>query len=66
MILIFRGNMRTILNNLVIILMISGVVVTRKIFFPGYEKCALKEIEEFQDDGLQIHGHTYEYKYEII
>ena len=30
------------------------------------KKCPVKEPKEFQDDGLQIHGHTYEGKYEII
>ena len=34
--------------------------------FLSYGKCAVKEREEFQDDGLQIHGHTYEDKYEIL
>ena len=39
------------------ILMISGVAVTKQIFSSVKEKCAVKEPEEFQDDGLQIHGH---------
>ena len=47
--------------------MISGVEVTKQIFSSVKEiKCAVKEPEEFQDDGLQIHGHTYEAKYEIL
>ena len=33
--------------------------------FSSQGKCAIKEPKEFQDDGLQIHGHTYEGKYEI-
>ena len=65
MIIIFRRKLRTIFKNLVMILMISGVVVTIQIFSSIKETCAVKEPEEFQDDGLQIHGHTYGDKYEI-
>ena len=63
--LIFRRNMRIVLKNLVMILMISGVEVTRQISFSVKGKCAVKELEYFQDDGLQIHGHTYEDKYKF-
>ena len=38
------------------ILMISGVVVTKRIFSLVKGKCPVKETEEFQDDGLQIHA----------
>ena len=48
------------------ILMISGVTVTKQIFSSVKEKCAVKEPEEFQGDGLQIHGDTYEGKYETV
>ena len=48
------------------ILMIRGVVGTKQLFSLVKEKCVVKEPEEFQDDGLQIHGHTYEGKYEIL
>ena len=48
------------------ILMISGVVVTKQIFSSVKEKCTVKDPEEFHDDGLQIHGHTYEGKYGIL
>ena len=48
------------------ILMISGVEATKQIFSLVKEKCVVKEPEEFQDDELQIHGHTYEGKYEIL
>ena len=48
------------------IVMISGAAVTKQIFSWVKEKCAVKEHEEFQDDGLQIHGHTYEGKYEML
>ena len=48
------------------ILMISGVAATKQIFSSIKEKCAVKDPEEFQNDGLQIHGHTYEGTYEII
>ena len=47
-------------------LMINGVTITRQRFFLIQGKCAVKEPEEFWDDGLQIHGHTYEDKYEIL
>ena len=66
MMLIFRRKLRTVFKNLVIIFMISGVAVTRQRFSSVKEKCAVKEAEYFQDDGLQIHGHTYEGKYEIL
>ena len=46
--------------------MINGVVVTIQIFSSVKEKCTVKDPEEFQYDGLQIHGHTYEGKYEIL
>ena len=62
---IFRRKMRTVFKNPVMILMISGVLITIQIFSSVKETCAVKEPEEFQDDGLQIHGHTYEGKYEI-
>ena len=45
------------------ILMVSSVAVTKQIFSSIKEKCAVKEPEELQVDGLQIHGHTYEGKY---
>ena len=51
MMLIFRRKPRTVFENIVMILMISGVVVTRK-YFPQLRKCAVKELEEFQDGGL--------------
>ena len=66
MMLIFKMKMRTAFNNLVMILIISGVAVTKQIFSSVKEKCAIKEPEEFQDDGLQIYGHTYEDKYKIL
>ena len=66
MMLIFIRKQRTVFKNLVIILMISGVAVTKQIFSSIKKKCAVKEPEESQDDGLQIHGHTYEGKYEIL
>ena len=66
MMIVFRRKLRTIFKNLVIILMISGVAVTKQIFSSIKKKCAVKEPEEFQDDGVQIHGHTYEGKYEIL
>ena len=66
MLLRFRRKIRTVFKNLIMILMISGVVVTRKEKkHIGYKKGAVKEPKEFQDDGLQIHGHTYEGKYEV-
>ena len=40
------------------ILMISGVAITKQIFSSIKKKCVVKEPEEFQEDGLQIHGHT--------
>ena len=64
--LIVRRKLRNVFKNLVMILMISGVAVTKKIFSSVKEKCTVKDPEEFQDDGLQIHGHTYEDKYEIL
>ena len=66
MMLIFKRKLRNVFKNLVMILMISGVEVKKQIFSSVKEKCAVKELEEFQDDGLQIHGHTYEAKYEIL
>ena len=51
MMLIFRRKLRTIFKKLVMILMISGVVVTRKKIL-SYGKCAVKDSEEFQDNGL--------------
>ena len=63
MILIFKRKLRTAFKNLVIILMISGVAVTKQIFSSIKKKCAVKEPEEFQDDGIQIHGRTYEGEY---
>ena len=66
MMLIFIRKLRTVFKNLVMILMINGVVVTIQIFSSVKETCAIKEPEEFQDDGLQIHGHPYEGKYEIL
>ena len=65
MMLIFRRKLRTVFMNLVIILMISDVAVTKQTFSSVKEKCAVKEPKEVQDDGLQIHGHTYKGKYEI-
>ena len=47
MMFIFRMKMRTVFNNFVMILMISGVAVTRQIFSSIKEKCAVKEPEEF-------------------
>ena len=35
-------------------------------FSSSEEKCVVKEPEEIRDDGLQIHGHIYEGKYEIV
>ena len=64
--LIFKRKLRTVFNNIVMILMISGVAATKQIFSSIKEKCVVKEPEEFEDDGLQIHGHTYEGKYEIL
>ena len=64
--LIFRRKLRIVFKNIIMILMISGVAVTKQIFSSVKEKCAVKELEEFQDDGLQIYGHTYEGKYEIL
>ena len=66
MMLIFRRKLRTIFKNLVMILMISSVEFTKQIFSSVKEKCTVKDPEEFQYDGLQIHGHTYEGKYEIL
>ena len=48
------------------ILMISGVEITRQIFSPVKENVQWKDREEFLYDGLQIHGHAYEDKYEIL
>ena len=45
--LIFRRKMRIVFKNLVMILMISGVVVTKQIFSSVKGKCAVKEPEEF-------------------
>ena len=45
--LIFRRKLRTVFKNLVMIIMISGVAVTKQIFFSVKEKCAVKEPEEF-------------------
>ena len=55
---ILRRKLRTVFKNIFMILMISGVVVTKQMFSSVKEKCAIKDPEEFQDDGLQIHGHT--------
>ena len=52
MMLIFRRKLGTVFKNIVMILMISGVAVTRQIFSSVKEKCAVKETEEFQYDGL--------------
>ena len=56
--LIFIRKLRTVFKNIVMIVMINGVVVTIQIFSSVKETCVVKEPEEFQDDGLQIHGHT--------
>ena len=66
MMLIFRRKMRTLFKNLVMVLMIGSVAIIKHIFSLVKEKCAVKEPEEFRDNGLQIHGHTYEGKYEIL
>ena len=66
MMLIFRRKMRTVFKNIVMILMINCVVITEKLFSSVKEKFIVKDPEEFQDDGLQIHGHTYEGKCEIL
>ena len=66
MMLIFRRKLGTVFNNIVMILIIIGVAVTKQIFSSAKGKCAVKEPEEFRDDGIQIHGHTYEGKYEIL
>ena len=54
--LIFRRKLITVFKNIVMIIMISGVAVTKQIFSSVKEKCAVKEPEEFQNDGLQIHA----------
>ena len=51
MMLIFRRKLRTIFKNHVMILMISGVAITKQIFSSFKGKCAVKEPEGFQDDG---------------
>ena len=45
MMLIFRRKMRTIFKNIVMILMISGVVVTRQIFSLVKENVQLKRLK---------------------
>ena len=47
MMLIFRRKLRTVFKNIVMILMISGVAVTRKRFSSIKERCAVKETKEF-------------------
>ena len=48
MMLILRRKMRIVFKNIVMILMISGVAVTKQIFSLVKEKkCAVKEPEEF-------------------